>query len=92
MSYYVYILRSQETRRFYIGCTKNIGKRLRCHNRGENKSTRCGVPWEVVCYREFKDAGKAYVYEKKMKSYKGGNAFKKIINGEVAEWLKATVC
>ena len=32
-------------------------------------------------------------YEDKMaKSDKGGNAFKKIVNGEVAEWLKATVC
>ena len=28
----------------------------------------------------------AYEYEKLIKSYKGGNAFKRILNGEVAEF------
>jgi len=32
----------------------------------------------------FKQEKKAYEEEKRIKSYKGGNAFKKIVRGEVA--------
>lgn len=43
-------------------------------------------------YREFESSKDAYDYEKLVKSYKGGNGFKKILNGEVAEWSKALHC
>lgn len=36
-------------------------------------------------YGEFDSKQDAYKYEKLVKSYKGGNGFKKILNGEVAE-------
>jgi predicted GIY-YIG superfamily endonuclease len=49
-------------------------------------------PWELVCFRTFDNKKDAFAYEKLVKSYKGGNAFKRIINGEVAEWPKALHC
>ena len=90
--YFVYILKSLRFNRHYVGCTNNLGKRLEQHNRGDNSSTRCYRPWEIVCYKVVNNQAGAFAEEKKIKSYKGGNAFKKIINGEVAEWSKATRC
>ena len=80
--YYVYILRSRKNKRYYIGCTKNLSKRLKQHNRGENRSTKSFVPWEVVCYKRFDTKEEAFLFEKKVKSYKGGNAFRKITSGK----------
>jgi len=37
----------------------------------------------VVCYKKFGNIKEARKEEKTIKSYKSGNAFKKIINGEV---------
>ncbi|MBI4427098.1 MAG: GIY-YIG nuclease family protein [Candidatus Magasanikbacteria bacterium] len=90
--FFVYIIQSLKTGRFYIGCTKDLEKRLRQHGKGENVSTRFGCPWVLVCYRKFLRQQEAYGCEKLVKSYKGGNGFKKIINGEVAEWSKAARC
>jgi putative endonuclease len=82
--YYIYILISEKTRRYYIGCTKNLKKRLLKHNRGLNKSTKSGIPWKLIRVRKVIGRREAFDIEKKVKSYKGGNAFKKIVNGEVA--------
>ena len=59
-------------------------RRIKYHNKGRNRSTKNGIPWEIVCYKMFKQEKKAYEEEKRIKSYKGGNAFKKIVRGEVA--------
>ena len=88
----VYIIQSQKNKRYYIGCTNNLEKRLFQHNKGENISTKLGRPWKLITYKIFENQQEAYDCEKKMKSYKGGNAFKKIIRGDVAEWPKAAPC
>lgn len=90
--HYVYILKSKTNNKHYIGCSGNLTKRLQEHNSGKNKSTKAGIPWIIVCYKEFENKVEAYIEEKRVKSYKGGNAFKKIINGEVPKWLKGRVC
>ncbi len=78
---YVYILKSIKTKRFYIGHCRNIGQRLKLHNVGMTKSTKAGIPWEVIYYEEFESRAQAVRREKLIKSYKGGNAFKKLIGG-----------
>lgn len=95
----VYILQSQKTNKYYVGCTNNLKKRILQHNLGENISTKNGRPWKLIIYKKFENQQDAYNYEKKIKSYKGGNAFKKLIHpavagqaGDVAERLKAAPC
>ncbi len=39
MFYFVYVLRSQKDKQFYIGFTKDIERRLGEHNAGKNTST-----------------------------------------------------
>ena len=80
--YYVYIIKN-ESGRFYIGMTSNIVERLRHHNSGANRSTKNKGPWKIVYSEEFEDKKSAFFRERKIKSYKGGDAFKKLI-GEIA--------
>lgn len=49
----VYLLKSETTRRTYIGYTIDVKKRLRKHNgeiKGGAKYTRYGRPWKLICY------------------------------------------
>lgn len=76
----VYILKSERYNRFYTGCTNNLERRLKEHNCGYNKSTCRFAPFEVIYTESFTDGPTAFSREKQIKSYKGGEAFKKLIN------------
>ncbi len=83
--YYAYIIKSEKTERFYIGVTSDLVQRLRHHNSGANRSTKNKGPWTVVHKEDFNDRQKAWLRERQIKRYKGGEAFKKLINhGRVA--------
>jgi putative endonuclease len=85
--FFTYILQSKKTNKFYVGSCFDLEKRLNEHNSGKTKSTRSGVPWFLFHSEKFNTRQEAYKRERQIKSYKGGNAFKKIIqtgNGEVA--------
>jgi len=76
----VYILKSIKNERFYIGCTSNLNRRLLEHNAGRNASTKWHMPWSVVYSELFVEQGLAYAREKQIKKYKGGNAFRALLN------------
>lgn len=76
--YYVYILRSLKDYRYYIGSTKDIKKRIEEHNSGKTISLRNRIPLKLVYSEEFTSRTEAFRREKKIKSYKGGEAFKKL--------------
>ncbi|MDD2807436.1 MAG: GIY-YIG nuclease family protein [Patescibacteria group bacterium] len=87
----VYILKSDQGKH-YIGSTVDLDVRLRRHAlRTAAKTTQQGV-WKLCYYHQCDSIEDARALEKKVKSFKGGNSFKKIINGEVAEWPKAPHC
>lgn len=89
----VYILYSEKSLKYYVGSTVNLDNRLNQHNNGNGgKYTKIHRPWKLICIRNFTNIREARAEEKRIKSYKGGNAFKKIIRGEVAEWSKAAHC
>jgi putative endonuclease len=77
--YSTYILISRLTGRHYIGSTNNIDRRLEEHNRGQNTSTRIKGKWLLIYREEFNNASDAKQREKQIKSYKGGEAFKKLV-------------
>ncbi|HLD17460.1 MAG TPA: GIY-YIG nuclease family protein [Patescibacteria group bacterium] len=77
--YVVYILQSQTSGRFYIGHTKDLVQRLKDHNRGSTKSTKGRGPWKVVYKEQWFTKQEAWSREHKIKSYKGGEAFKKLL-------------
>lgn len=81
----VYILRSSISGRHYIGSTNDLVRRLSEHNRGHTKSTRQKGNWEVIYTEEYVESLEASRRERQIKSYKGGNGFKKLIAG-VTQW------
>lgn len=69
--YFVYILKSLVTGRYYFGLTTDIGKRLRYHNKGTVPSTKLVRPWKIVWYGAFESKIKAEGFEKYLKSGSG---------------------
>ena len=80
MDYFVYILKSLKDQRYYIGSTSDVIKRLEYHNAGKNKSTKHRAPFILVYQENLSDKSLALKRELQIKSYKGGEAFKKLIN------------
>ncbi|HQP16062.1 MAG TPA: GIY-YIG nuclease family protein, partial [Bacteroidales bacterium] len=74
--YYVYILKSLKDGRFYIGSTADVEKRLLYHNSGRQRSTKNRIPFVLVYSESFEDKAIALAREKQIKSFKGGRAFK----------------
>ena len=78
--YKVYILKSLNFKRYYIGHSADIERRLVEHNSGKVRSTKAYMPWKIV-YFDIKSTKKeAYAREMQIKSYKHGEAFKKLIS------------
>lgn len=84
MKYCSYILQSEKTGKYYVGSSGNIKQRLSEHNRGKTRSTKSGIPWKMVLVEEYETRVDAVRRERQIKSYKGGEAFKKLLYGEVA--------
>jgi putative endonuclease len=66
--FYIYILRSKLTQRYYVGSTEIVEKRLQEHNSGKSKSTRAGIPWELIHRESFATRSEARIQEQKIKS------------------------
>ncbi|MBU0648674.1 GIY-YIG nuclease family protein [Patescibacteria group bacterium] len=80
MSYKVYIIRSKKTGRYYIGSAEDENIRLKKHNAGRVRSTKPCRPWEIIRVEEYPTRQQAYKREVQIKRYKGGEAFKKLVN------------
>ncbi len=65
---FVYVLRSKDYDRFYIGMTSNLEKRLKEHNSGKTKSTKYYKPWNLFFYETFDNRSEARKREKWLKS------------------------
>ena len=76
--FWTYVIQSEKDGRYYIGSTEDINKRIERHNAGRNKSTKSQRPWKLVYKEAFSTKNEAYRREMKIKSYKGGSAFKKL--------------
>lgn len=71
MKYYVYVLRSINFERHYVGFTRTPHKRLRQHNAGKTRSTKPYLPWEILFFEEFASKEEALKREKFLKTGKG---------------------
>ena len=66
--FYIYIIHSQSLRRFYVGSTQDVEKRLQEHNAGKSKSTRAGTPWKLIHTESFTTRSDAVQHERKIKA------------------------
>ena len=69
---YVYILKSQNDGRFYIGHTSDLADRLQRHNSGESRSTRSRRALDIVYWEELENLSIAVKKEKHIKDFGAG--------------------
>lgn len=79
-NYYVYVIQSIQYHRRYVGFSSDYIARLKHHNSGSNSSTKPYRPYKLVYFKQFESKKEALIYERKLKSYKGGRALKNLIS------------
>ncbi len=77
--YFVYVIWSDSSRRFYIGISENLAHRLELHNAGVSKWTSKFGPWRLVHAEQFTGYSGARKRELELKKQKGGEDFYKLI-------------
>lgn len=70
--YYVYLIKSESSGRFYVGSTADLRTRLYQHNKGQSTATKAYVPWSLVYYEAFLTKEIAIKRERSLKSYGRG--------------------
>lgn len=81
MYYYVYILRNEKGE-FYKGSTDDLKKRILDHNAGRVRSTKNGKPWNLIYYEAFISKKIARREELFLKTGKGRERLKHILNSD----------
>ena len=84
--FYLYILKNDETGRFYIGSTNNLERRLKEHLSGKTRTTRILRTFKLVYTENYNTLLEARTREKKLKSYKSRKYLERLTNnGPVAQ-------
>ena len=91
MKYWVYILQSLTSGRYYCGYSKNVTRRLDQHNNPQYKLTRTTKvwkgPWQLVWKRECLDRADAIILEKRIKK----RGIQRYLEAQLAESRVPTV-
>ncbi|MBK8912795.1 MAG: GIY-YIG nuclease family protein [Chlorobi bacterium] len=72
-SFFIYIIQSQTTGRFYIGQTNNVYQRVVRHNQGGCTATRNKGPWILCAVRAFNSRAEAMAEERALKAKKSSH-------------------
>ncbi|MBU2473370.1 MAG: GIY-YIG nuclease family protein [Candidatus Omnitrophica bacterium] len=75
----MYIIRNDVNKRFYIGSTNDIPRRLAEHRRSRKRSITHFGKYHLIYSESFATRQEAREREQQVKSYKSGNAFKKLL-------------
>ena len=76
---YVYIIRSADSGRYYIGSTVDIGRRFKEHKQGKHHSSRRFSNSEMVFSQRFDRIEDARKAERRLKAFKRKDFLEKII-------------
>ncbi len=82
MKYFLYILESLKSGKYYIGISSNPYIRLEYHNTIEKGFTSRYRPWKIIFAKEYPDKKSAHKEERKLKSYKSRKAIEDFIKLE----------
>jgi len=78
--YYLYILYSPSTGKFYVGSTSDIVKRISYHNTGRSPYTKGKNPWYLVYSEEYETRNEACIREREIKKWKSSKRIIKEFN------------
>lgn len=68
---FVYILKSINNNKFYVGSTTDIDRRIIEHNRGYTTYTKRYMPWKVIYFEKYINLSDARKRERYFKSSAG---------------------
>lgn len=77
--FFVYILNSIRTGRYYIGSCIGIQERIKKHNSGIVKSTKHYLPWKLIYQESYQTLSEARKRELQIKNWKSRLAIERLI-------------
>ena len=80
MAFYVYILQSQSSSRFYIGQTQDVDDRVAYHNANYSKSLKNRGPWQLVYIEKYETRAEAVRRERQIKSWKDRKMIQELVS------------
>ena len=80
---WVYILQSEKTERYYIGCSHDVDRRLKEHNSGKTVSLKPYIPMKLVFKKLFISFSEARRMENKLKKCKNKKILDLIVKEQV---------
>ena len=83
--YYLYVLRSKSTGRYYIGHTKNLEGRLKRHDEGRSLFTKSRGPFKIVYIEEYGSRSGAARREATIKARKSRQYIEDLISRSLAD-------
>jgi putative endonuclease len=79
---FTYVLHSARTGGFYTGATTDLQNRMFQHNSDQSRSTKNRGPWTLVHHEEFLTLAEALRRERYLKSGKGRDELKQILEAK----------
>jgi putative endonuclease len=79
MSFHLYIIQSEISRRYYVGQTQNLQARLAQHNSDRSKSSKHRGPWTLVYSEAYSTRAEAMKRERQIKSWKDTAMIERLI-------------
>jgi len=79
LMYYVYVLRSMQDEKLYIGYSSDLKRRLKEHQTGGSKSTKGRLPFKLIYYEAHTSETDARRRERYFKTDKGKSSLKQIL-------------
>jgi putative endonuclease len=80
MVFYVYILQSETTSRYYIGQTLDVDERVAYHNANYSKSLKNRGPWQLVYRENYATRAEAVRRERQIKSWKDRKMIQQLVS------------
>ncbi|OGM30192.1 hypothetical protein A2630_03125 [Candidatus Woesebacteria bacterium RIFCSPHIGHO2_01_FULL_44_10] len=80
---YVYILQSEVNKRYYIGSTNNLRRRINDHNLGKSTYTKLTRPFKLVFSQKYDNISEARRIEYKLKKFKSKKILEKIVEDQI---------
>ena len=83
--FYVYILKSLKSGRYYKGQTNDLKARINRHNKGLEKFTSKELPWELFYFVTTDTRSEAMKLEKKLKNLKSTKRLEIWVENKIAK-------
>ena len=84
--FYIYVIKSKKSGRWYTGSTNDLRKRLKQHNEGKSGWTKSGIPWDLIYYEACLNNDDARSREKYLKTGMG----KRYLKNRLRRFLSLT--